>query len=137
MIEILPETNGNLLAIRGRGKLTDKDYTEVLIPRLDALSKDHPKLRLLFEMGDDFEGWDFSAALRYAKFGLKNRDNFDKVAAVCGPKWVNWGLKIQSLFTKADVATFSCAQRSDARRWIEGEPKEPDSGAEPRQDQCC
>jgi len=137
MIEILPESHDNVLAVRGCGKLTDEDYKEVLIPRLDTLSKEYPKLGFLFEMDDDFEGWDFDAALTYAKFGFKHRDDFDRVAAVCGPTWVNLGMKLQSLFTNADVETFSCGERSDALKWIEGEPTESGSGPEPGQDQCC
>ena len=32
MIDILPESQGNILGIRASGKLTDSDYKDVLIP---------------------------------------------------------------------------------------------------------
>jgi hypothetical protein len=119
MIEILSESHSNILVIRGSGWLSRKDYEEVLIPRLEAMVHEHPKTRFLFLMDADFQGWDVEAALSYAKFGLAHRDSFEKVGAVCGPKWVHWGLQFKSLFLDADVKTFPCEQGADARQWIE------------------
>ncbi|MBI5570157.1 MAG: STAS/SEC14 domain-containing protein [Desulfomonile tiedjei] len=118
MIEILPESEGSTLAIRGRGRLTAADYENLLIPRLEAILQQHAKARLLFDMDDDFKGWEFRAAWDYAKFGLKHTDHFEKVAAVCGPKWVQWGMKFKSLFVPGEVKTFSCAERPEALEWI-------------------
>jgi len=118
MIEILPESRGNMLAIRGSGRLSREDYDDVLIPRLKAMVNEYPKMRFLFLMDRDFQGWDTDAALRYAKFGLAHRNSFEKVGAVCGPKWVHWGFQIKSLFVRADVRTFSCERGADAWQWI-------------------
>jgi hypothetical protein len=119
MLEILPESHGNLLAVRCSKKLTEKDYEEVLIPRLEALINEHSKARFMFYMDKDFEGWEFDAAIHYAKFGIKHRQEFEKVAAVGGPKWVNWGMKVQSFLVPGEVRTFSCDEGELAKRWIE------------------
>ena len=37
MIEVLPESRGNILGIRASGKLTDADYKDVLIPYLEKI----------------------------------------------------------------------------------------------------
>lgn len=119
MIEILTESRGNLLAIKGSGKLTGRDYEELLIPSLEAIMKEHHKARLLFYMDADFEGWELGAAWDYASFGFKHKDDFEKVAAVCGPKWVHWGMKLKSYFVNGDVRTFRCEESSEAWKWIE------------------
>jgi hypothetical protein len=119
MLEILPESHDNILAVKGSQKLTQQDYEEVLIPRLDALMSEHSKARFAFFMDEDFKGWDIDAALHYAKFGLKHRRRFEKVAVVCGPKWVHWGMKVKSYFVPGEVRAFSCDETPQAREWIE------------------
>ena len=56
MIEILPESGGNLLAVMAHGEVTHEDYTQVLIPRLEAVIDRHGKARLLYAFADDFTG---------------------------------------------------------------------------------
>ncbi|MCA1959697.1 MAG: STAS/SEC14 domain-containing protein [Desulfomonile sp.] len=119
MIEILPESHNDILAVRGSGKLTKQDYEEILLPRLEEMVGEHSKIRFLFYMDRDFEGWEPGAAWDYAKFGFRHRNNFSKVAGVCGPKWVEWEFKLKSLFTGAGVKTFPCDRRSEALEWIE------------------
>ena len=119
MIEILPQSHDDILAVRGSGKLTKRDYREVLLPRLNEMVERHPKVRFLFHMDQDFEGWDAAAALDYAKFGIRHRNDFSKVAAVCGPKWVQWEFKLKSYFTGAGVKTFPCDRKAEALEWIE------------------
>ena len=53
MIQVLPESKENILILRAVGKLTDQDYKDVLIPRLDSIIREHGKARLLLDMGDD------------------------------------------------------------------------------------
>jgi len=119
MIEILPESSGNILAVKGAGRLSREDYENVLLPRLQSLVEEHPEARFLFYMEDDFKGWDLAAAWHYARFGLKHKDRFEKVAAVCGPKWVHFGMKLKSYFVNGDVRSFPCEGGMAAREWIE------------------
>ena len=118
VIEILPESRDNILAIKGTGKLTQSDYEDLLIPRLKAIIEGHSKARLLFHMDEGFRGWDANAAWNYAKFGLKYKNAFDKVAAVCGPQWVHWGMKLKALFVPAEIKSFSCNEQTEAWNWL-------------------
>jgi len=93
---------------KGTGKLSGEDYEDVLIPRLQAMVKEHPRARFLFYMDDDFKGWDLMASWHYARVGFKHKDLFEKAAAVCGPKWVQGSMKLQSFFVHGDVRTFLC-----------------------------
>ncbi len=38
MIQIMPESEGNMLVLWATGKLTDQDYKDVMIPRLEESS---------------------------------------------------------------------------------------------------
>jgi hypothetical protein len=39
MIQIMPASGGKIIGVKPSGKLTDRDYQEVLIPTLEALIK--------------------------------------------------------------------------------------------------
>ena len=53
MIKVLPESKGNILVFRAVAKLTDQDYKDVLIPRLESIIREHGKARLLLDMGKE------------------------------------------------------------------------------------
>ena len=118
MIEVLPESKGNILAIRANGKLTDSDYKEILIPRLEAIIREHGKARLLLDMGDEFHGWEPMAAWDDTRFGIAHRNDFEKMCVVGGPAWVDWSLKIGALFIGGEIRNFAADEREEALRWV-------------------
>ena len=118
MIEVLPESAGNILLLKATQKLTDKDYKEVLIPRLEAIIGQHGKARLLLDMGDEFYGWEAAALWDDARFGLTHRNDFEKMGIVGGPRWVEWGMKLGKLLISGDIRTFAADQRAEAMAWI-------------------
>ena len=118
MIEIQPESQGNILAIKASGKLTDHDYKDILFPHLEALIKEHDKVRLLFFMAEDFHGWQMEAAWDDISILGKYKDKLDKLAIVGGPKWVEWSVKLGKHFLKEQLKTFSEEQLQDAWDWV-------------------
>ena len=61
MIEIMKESEGNIVGIRATGTLTIADYDRVLVPKLEELSHQFDPLRALFYMDRAFKDWDLSA----------------------------------------------------------------------------
>ena len=118
MIKILPGSNGNILILGAEGKLTDQDYMDVLIPRLESIISEHGKARLLLDMGDEFYGWEAAALWDDVHFGLAHRNDFQKMGVIGGPKWVEWGLKIGSVAMSGELKCFSSSEREEALRWI-------------------
>jgi hypothetical protein len=118
MIEIMPESNGSALALRASGKLTDADYKEVLIPKIEEVIKRSGKAKVLLYLPVDFTGWEAHAMWDDARFGLRHRNDFEKLAVVGGAKWVEWATKIGSYFMEGEVRTFPEAQLEEALDWI-------------------
>jgi SpoIIAA-like len=119
MIEFMPEGSGNVIGIRAGGRLSKKDYEEVLIPRLEQLFKKHGKLDVLIHLEDDFAGWDLAAAWDDASFGLKHRADFEKIAVVGGPSWIEWCIKLFGFMMKGEIRVFPPDRLDDARKWID------------------
>lgn len=117
MIEVLPGSEGNLLAVKASGTVTDEDYQKVFIPHLESVIKAHPgKVRNLFIFADDFRKYEMAAAWDDAVFGVKHRSDFEKAAVVGGPGWIEWGTKLLSHIVSGEVKHFE--NEADAWAWI-------------------
>jgi hypothetical protein len=118
MIEVM-ESRGRVLWLRASGKLTRQDYQEVLIPRLEAVIREHGKARLLFHLDPDFQGWELGALWDDLKFDLNHKDDFEKLAVVGGARWVDAGMKIFARFMAGEVKTMLGEQLAEAWEWIQ------------------
>ena len=119
MIEILPESQGNLIAVKASGKVTDQDYKEILIPKADRVLAENDRANFLFWLSDQFEGFELGAAWDDIKYASGHHDKFDKVALVGGPRWVEWTSKIFGPMLKAEVKHFEEVQIVEAWSWIQ------------------
>lgn len=115
MIEVLPESNHNLLFLRAVGKLTHQDYKDEILPRLQLIRRDHGKIRFLIE---DFNGWEAAAFWDDARIALTYRNAFERIGVIGAPGWVAWGLKLVGLIVKGEIRIFAPCERSKALRWI-------------------
>ena len=118
MIKVLSESNRNILILKTVGKLTDQDYKDVLIPRLEAIIREHGKARLLLDMGDDFQGLEAAALWDDARFGVTHRKDFEKMGVIGAPRWVEWGVKLADMVVGGETRSFSPGQREEALSWI-------------------
>lgn len=118
MIQIMPESDGKIIGLKPFGKLTDRDYQEILIPTLEALLKQHGKIRVLCFLDEGFAGMEAGALWDDAKFFLPHRDDFEKMAIVGGPQWVKLSMKIFAPLMKGDTKVFAVEQLPEAWEWI-------------------
>lgn len=120
MIEFMDESTGKFVGIRASGTLTDADYKDVLIPKLEALFAKHGKLDVLLHLDDDFVGWDAGAVWDDARFGMHHLADFEKLAVVGGPTWVQKGLMAFAFLMKGQVRTFPADELEHAWEWVAG-----------------
>jgi hypothetical protein len=85
MLEPMPESRGDVLAVRALGVLTEVDYEEVLAPHVEARLEAGGRIRVLFLMDETFRGWDLRAAWCNTRLDLRQRRGFHKVAVCRGP----------------------------------------------------
>jgi hypothetical protein len=121
MLEIMPESKGKALWVRASGKLTDADYQETFIPKLEALIKEYGRLRLLFHLDADFQGWELGALWDDAKFGMQHLHDFEKIAVVGAPRWVEVVVNLFARLMDAEVRTMIPGQLAEAWEWVQPE----------------
>ena len=47
-----------------------------------------------------------------------DRSDFEKMGVIGGPRWMEWCMKIGSLFISGEVKNFSAGERDNAVTWI-------------------
>jgi len=123
MIEIMKESTNRMLAVKASDYLTDADYTDVWIPALKKIIDEFEVANALLYMDADFKGWEMRAMWEDAKFGMKHRSDFARIAIVGGPQWIQWGVKLSQRFIDGEVRTFSLEELEEALAWIVQLPK--------------
>lgn len=118
MHKILPETQGDFVAIECSEKLTELDF-QVLTPELETQIEEYHKIALFWEM-KDFHGWTGSALWADTKFDLKHHNDFTRIAMVGDKTWEEWMAKLVKPFTTAKIRYYDSAQRDIALRWASG-----------------
>lgn len=116
MLEILKETEGDLVAVQVSGKLTERDFDRyrVLLREKMAL---YGEIRLYFEMRA-FTGWKPGSFLENALFDLVHGRKFRKVAMVGEKDWQRWAAGLADLVKAGRVRYFPWSEREFAKAWI-------------------
>ena len=116
MITINDQNNSHIIETVAEGKLSEQDY-EKLIPILENKIKKFGKISWYFEV-NNFDGWTVKAIWKDAKFDIKHRNDFEKIAIVGNKKWHEWMADILKPFTDADVKYFDSENKEAAKQWI-------------------
>ncbi|WP_316900141.1 STAS/SEC14 domain-containing protein [Pseudodesulfovibrio indicus] len=117
MITVMEKSTSGMLAVHATGKLTDDDYKDIWIPAQEAVIERNGKARALLYMDADFKGWELKAMWQDAKFGLRHRKDFSKLAVVGGPDWARWGVKLGELLMDCEVRLYEPERLGEAMTW--------------------
>ena len=117
MIAYTTTPESPVLGFKVSQKLTAEDYEKVLIPTIEARLKEDGKVRVLIEWGEDFEGWSAKAMLDDARLGFTHWNDFEKLALVGAPHWVDFFMKLFGKVSKGAVKTFDADAYEQALAW--------------------
>jgi len=117
MLQFLPVSEGNIIAIRASGKLTHEDY-QAFLPRLEEQIKQLGKVSILVEL-DNFQGWELEAAKDDFKFGMAHLDDIERFAIVGEKSWERWmALMAKPFMGPGRVRFFSRDELQKAWDWL-------------------
>ncbi len=118
MIELVLESQGNILGIKVRKSLSGRDYADVLVPHLDWIVREHGRARLLFSMEGDVQGLEPESPWQPEQFGLKHKDQIEKMAVAGESPWAEWCLRIGEVLSESRVNAFAPGKWEQAWDWI-------------------
>ena len=122
MIDITSDPATNLITAVARGKVTGTDYELALIPAVDAALKVNKKIRLLYHLGEEFQGFSVEAVWDDAKLGLSHLTAFEALAVVTDVPWITDAVKFFGLLMRCPVKVFSNAHLAEAKDWVANTP---------------
>jgi hypothetical protein len=118
MIEQLTEFPDNVAAFRCTGRVTKDDYIRVLTPAILGKLRTHDKVRVYYETGADFSGFEPGAMWEDFKVGVEYLTRWDRVAVVTDVDWIGNAVRFFSFLMPATTKLFSRAEVAQARAWI-------------------
>lgn len=118
MIEVMTDLPDRVLGLKAIGKVSAEDYKTVLVPAIEEKLTKHRKARLLYILGDEFEGYTSGAAWEDAKVGMKHLTSFDRVAVVTDVDWIEKMIKAFGFALPGEVRVFDDDDLDEARLWI-------------------
>lgn len=118
MIELLKGFPDNVVAIICHGDVTRADYDDVLIPAVEKALQTNDKIRMLYEIGSDFEGYKTGAVLEDFKTGMEHFSKWERIAVITDIEWIAASVKIFSVFLPGTIRIYSLADAAKARLWI-------------------
>jgi len=118
MIEFIQNMPENVVAVKASGKVTAKDYDDVLIPSIEDKLGKHKKIRMLYELGRDLSGFTPGAMWDDAKVGIRHITAFEKIAVVSDVEWIAAAVKVFAFLIPCPVRVFGTTELSEAKKWI-------------------
>ena len=118
MVEPIPGIADNVLAFSAKGKVTSHDYETVIIPAVEKILAEHDKIRLLYHIGPDFEGFEAGAMWDDARVGLRHLTSWERIAMVTDVEWLRAMMKAFGFVMPGMVKVFNNDDLEDAIEWI-------------------
>ncbi len=118
MITLLPHLADNVIGIAASGHVEAKDYETVLMPAVEAALHRHPKIRLLYQLGGDFQGFTAGAMWDDMKLGIEHLSRWEKIAVVTDIGWIAGGVNLFRLAIPCPVKVFAGNELAAAQAWI-------------------
>jgi SpoIIAA-like len=118
LITVLDGYPDEVLAISATGHVTAEDYHQILIPEAEARFRRNGKMRILFQIGEAFEGVSPGAILADARFAVGHVSKLRRMAIVTDVGWIVHSAHLFGPFFHVPLRVFPNAAFDAARAWI-------------------
>lgn len=123
MIKQIQDMPAGTVGFDFAGKITRRDYDEVLIPALEAAFASD-EVRCLCVLGPDFEGYEAGAVMddvkTGARFGVGHHSAWKRTALVTDVDWIRRATALFGWLAPGELKLFSLDQLLQAREWVAG-----------------
>jgi len=118
MLEKIIDLPPGIQGLKATGKISKEDYESVFEPLVDEARRDGKRLRFLYELGPDFEGFTPSAVWEDAKMGLRAMRLFEGCAIVTDINWIRDSTRFMSFMMPCPVRVFANSEHASAIEWL-------------------
>ena len=117
MIRLLGDMPAGVLGLEAVDDVEEEDYTDVLIPAVEAAIAEHGKVRIVYVLGPEFDEYEGEAVWQDLKLGVSHPAAFERIAVVTDARWAGPAIKIFSVLWPGQARAFPLAEIESATRW--------------------
>ena len=121
MIRVMCELPPGVLGFEARGKVTAQDYQTVMMPEINRVVAGGDKLRIVYQLGSDFEGFTVGAMFDDAITGVGHLKAWERAAVVSDVDWVHKSFGFFAALMPVTMRLFRNAELEAATGWVAGE----------------
>jgi stage II sporulation SpoAA-like protein len=123
MLERMQHLPEGIDGVKAVGRVSREDYERVLEPLIDGARREGRRLRLLYQVGPEFEGFSAGAAWEDAKLGLASLRMFEGCAVVTDVGWIRESTRLAAFLMPCPVRVFGNGERDEAVEWLRSLPE--------------
>ena len=118
MIRLIDGLPSNVIGFEAVGEVRAGEYKSVLDPAVDEALATHDKIRFLYVLGDDFDGYSGGAMWEDTKVGVSHWSKWEKIALVTSHTAYADGVKAFGWMVPGEIRVFPVADLEDAKNWV-------------------
>lgn len=118
MITMITGLPPGIVGFEANGKVEAADYRDTLVPAIDAAIKEHGRVRLLYVLGSEFDGYSPAAMWDDAVVGTRDWSRWEKVAVVTDTEWVHATVHAFAWMVPGRIRLFPVSERDAAVAWL-------------------
>ena len=117
MIEPVEGAPVGVLAFKAVGKVEAADYENVLTPAIEAAIAEHGKVRLVYELGSEFDGYSVGATWEDMKLWTPHLRSWERCAVVTDHGLIADAIRAFAMLMPGQVKVFPVSARDGALAW--------------------
>ena len=118
MLKLIADLPANVVGIEAVGKVEASDYKEVLDPAAAEAIKAHDRVRLLYVLGDEYEGYTAKAMWEDTKLGFHDLSSWERIAVVTDHSLLGDAVRVFGWLLPGEVRTYPTDELEAARAWM-------------------
>jgi hypothetical protein len=123
VIELIEGLPAPVVGLRVGGEVTREDYERVLLPAVARVREGRDRIRLLYVIGDDFDGYSMGAIWEDAKLGAHSLLAWERIAVVTDVGWIRHLMAAFGWMIRGEIRVVGTEREDEARAWVtEGLP---------------
>jgi hypothetical protein len=117
MIEPIHGAPAGVLAFKAVGKVEAADYEDVLTPAIEKAIEEHGKVRLVYVLGPEFEGYSAGAAWEDMKLWAPHLRAWERCAVVTDHGLMADAVRGFGMLMPGQVKVFPVSELDEALAW--------------------
>lgn len=123
MLEKLKDLPNGIDGLKAVGKISREDYEQVCVPIMDEARREGRRIRFLYQLGPEFDGFTPGAAWEDARIGLHSMRLFDGCAVVTHVGWIRESTRLMGFLMPCPVRVFGNQELAEAVAWLVSLPE--------------